>query len=260
MRSGTTSRCRTYAAATGIVLWSTYLLNIRSLQPGTEPWLIPSLALAAAYVAMFLLLWRRAGHVRAYPLETATIVFSSPAFYAALMRIASPPNGPAGLSPALSLRGLATVVVAEHAATEVYLVASILVLFLGGWIWHATTRHDIRFSSALLTLVLVSPVVRDSDLLVLMPAFVLLASWILEAPDDGSRRVVGWSLGVLYFAPMLTIFAEDLRVPVVVGAMTTLLATLGFAVLENGAARAAQRAPHKAVSRRTDFDVSELPG
>lgn len=135
--------------------------------------------------------------------------------------------------PSLSLRGLASVLVTSNgAALALYACASLLVVVAAARIWRVTDRDEIRFPVMLLAMVLVSPHVLEYDLLLLAPVFVLLASWILDAPDDPSRRLVMWSLCALFFAPVLVPVPEVARVSIAVGAMLTTLATCGFAVVE----------------------------
>lgn len=135
--------------------------------------------------------------------------------------------------PSLSLRGLAgALLISNGAALALYACAALLVVVTAARTWRAANQDEIRFPVILLAIVLVSPHVFEYDLLLLTPAFVLLASWILGAPDDPSRRLVMWSLCALFFAPVLLPIPPVARVSIAVGAMLTILATCGFAVME----------------------------
>src|SRR5581483_295606 len=84
--------------------------------------------------------------------------------------------------PSLSLRGLTSVLV-------VYAVCSALVVSAAAHIWRTSQRDEWRYSAWLLATALISPHVLEYDLLLLAPVFVLLGSWILEAPEEASRRL-----------------------------------------------------------------------
>ncbi len=142
--------------------------------------------------------------------------------------------------PSVSLRGLASVLIADpNASLVAYGVGSAMVVFAAARIWRSAPRDEWRYSAWLLALVLISPHAFEYDLLIVTPAFVLLGSWILEAPDEPSRRLVTFCACVLFAAPILAPLPAPLRVPLTVGASGALFAALAFTVLENSAARAA---------------------
>ena len=235
------TRWRIYPLATGAVLWSTWLLGAWSSGSVGRQAALAAAVVMAAYVAVFWWLWRRAGRLREYPIEAAAAAFASPALYAAMMRTAALVAPESALHPPLSLRGLAQVLVgATDMALTLYVAASAVVAAIGIAVWRTAPRREIRWSAALLTLVLISPIVRESDLVILMPAFVLLADWILEAGGEPARRLIAGCLCALYLAPVAAPIDVEFRVPVIVGAMAAIVVTLGFTALESSATRAAR--------------------
>ena len=142
--------------------------------------------------------------------------------------------------PSLSLRGLTSVLVADaRASLVVYAVCSALVVSAAAHIWRTSQRDEWRYSAWLLATALISPHVLEYDLLLLAPVFVLLGSWILEAPEEASRRLAIYCAAVLFAAPILTPLPAAVRVPLIVGAAAALFAAIAFTVLESSAARAA---------------------
>ena len=233
------TRWRLYPLATGAVLWSTWLLGVWTAGDVGREGALDAAVVMAAYVATFWWLWRRAGRLREHPVEAAAAAFGSPALYAAMMRATTLAGHDTAPGPPLSLRGLTQVLIgANDAALAVYLAGSAVVAAIGYAVWRTAPRREIRWSVALLTLVLISPVVRESDLVILMPAFVLLAAWILEARDEPARRLVAGCLCVLYLAPVAAPIDIEFRVPAIVGALAAIVMTLGFTALENTATRA----------------------
>jgi len=66
----------------------------------------------------------------------------------------------------------------------------------------------LRYSSLLLTTVLVAPHLTVYDLVILAPAFILLADWLLGQPRTPSTRWLGTLLYLVYMLPLLGPFTR----------------------------------------------------
>jgi hypothetical protein len=76
------------------------------------------------------------------------------------------------------------------AATVLYVVSSVAVLVISGLIWRSRAPISIRYSAMLVATVLVAPHLTVYDLVILGPAFLLLADWGLAEGMSSSSQ---WS-------------------------------------------------------------------
>ena len=76
------------------------------------------------------------------------------------------------------------IVPSASAATVLYVASAVLVLAISVYVWRSQASLSIRYSSMLLTTVLVAPHLTVYDLVILAPAFLLLADW--GAAEDTS--------------------------------------------------------------------------
>jgi hypothetical protein len=127
--------------------------------------------------------------------------------------------------PGYSLKSFFTVFVPNWSlAIALYAVAALAVAAMAARIWRADARFDLRASSLVLAIVLVNPHVFEYDLLVLAPAFFLLANALAEgaAPEIGGRAWT-WALAALFVAPILTAIPPPVRLQCSVTVMTAIL-------------------------------------
>ncbi|HZQ23716.1 MAG TPA: glycosyltransferase family 87 protein [Terriglobales bacterium] len=94
-----------------------------------------------------------------------------------------------------------------------YVASSLIVLFLAAKIWLGPFSWNLRFSILLMTSVLIAPHLLVYDLVILAPAFLLLADWLLSARSSlaqfAGARYFQTLATLLYFSYLLSI-AEDL--------------------------------------------------
>jgi alpha-1,2-mannosyltransferase len=86
-----------------------------------------------------------------------------------------------------SLRGFWDLLVPERRiAAALYLISAVVVLALAFRTWQRARSLDLRFSALLLATVLVAPHLTIYDLVILAPAFLMLANWTIR---DGAPAV-----------------------------------------------------------------------
>jgi alpha-1,2-mannosyltransferase len=90
-------------------------------------------------------------------------------------------------------------------ALVLYVLSAAAVLVLTVLIWKRTPSLRLRFSSLLLATVLVAPHLTVYDLVILAPAFLLLADWMLALPISQSPRWLGTLLYLVFVLPLLGI-------------------------------------------------------
>jgi len=86
-----------------------------------------------------------------------------------------------------------------------YIVSAALILGLtiACWKRNRTVPLPLRYSALLLASVLVSPHLTVYDLVILAPAFILLADWLLGEPSTPATRRLGTLLYFVYMLPLL---------------------------------------------------------
>jgi hypothetical protein len=111
----------------------------------------------------------------------------------------------------------------RHVAFGLYVVSAIAVLIVSLLLWRSNASLQLRYSGLLLATVLVSPHVTFYDLVILAPAFLLLAEWML-----GNRRneVVASMPGLVYLCyglPLVGVVSRWTHLQVSVPAFTALM-------------------------------------
>jgi len=124
-----------------------------------------------------------------------------------------------------SLRTFWSLMLPGKIAFGLYVLTAFVVLALLIACWRRSTSQPLalRYSALLLATVLVAPHLTVYDLVILAPAFLLLAEWLLGQPKSA---FTDWTATLLYFAyllPLLGPFARWTHVQLSVVAMFALL-------------------------------------
>ncbi len=103
--------------------------------------------------------------------------------------------------------------------------AVVLGLTMACWKRSYAVPLPLRFSALLLASVLVSPHLTVYDLVILAPALILLADWLVAQPPTRSIRRVGTLLYLVYMLPLLGPLTrwEHIQLAVVAMAVTVYL-------------------------------------
>ena len=129
--------------------------------------------------------------------------------------------------PGDSLRSFFKVFVPWPAVALVaYVVAAAAVVWVAGRTWRSSAPFEIRASSVIVAMLLISPHALPYDLILLSPVYFLLATWVAGEP---SRRLPGailLALGAMFLAPLLGVLPVPLRLQFSATAMTVLLVWL----------------------------------
>jgi hypothetical protein len=133
-----------------------------------------------------------------------------------------------------SLRGFWSLLL-PHSRWEfvLYLVSSAIVLTWAIKIWRRPLPWNVRFSGLLITTVLIAPHLLVYDLIILAPAFLLLADWLLSLPEVDRHP---WpsapfaSLSVLLYLSYLLSLTESVTQYTHVQIETVVLALLLYAL------------------------------
>jgi alpha-1,2-mannosyltransferase len=110
-----------------------------------------------------------------------------------------------------------------------YLLSAALVLGLTISCWRRSQAMplSLRYSALLFACVLVAPHLTVYDLVILAPAFLLLADWIVAQPLTDSSRRMGTLLYLTYMLPLIGPFARWTHVQISVIAMAAALYVIG---------------------------------
>lgn len=109
----------------------------------------------------------------------------------------------------------------EDLAFWLYLAsaAAVLGLTIGCWRRVSATPLGLRYSSLLLATVLVAPHLTVYDLVILAPAFLLIAEWLIDQPATAAAGWLGTLLYAAYMLPLLGPLARWTHVQLSVVAM-----------------------------------------
>lgn len=103
-----------------------------------------------------------------------------------------------------SLRTFWSLLLPAKVALPLYVVSLLLVLGLTIACWRrSSTSLALRYSALLLATVLVAPHLTVYDLVILAPAFLLLADWLVAQPRSGITDWMGPILYLAYALPLL---------------------------------------------------------
>ncbi len=105
-------------------------------------------------------------------------------------------------------------------AFDLYVLSSAAVLGVTVACWkRGPAALPLRYSALLLASVLVAPHLTVYDLVILVPAFLLLADWLVDQPQTRATRWLGTLLYLVYMLPLLGPFAKWTHVQMSVIAM-----------------------------------------
>jgi len=124
--------------------------------------------------------------------------------------------------------------------------AVVLGLTIACWKRTAAVPLPLRYSALLLASVLVSPHLTVYDLVILAPAFILLADWMVGEADTPSTRWLGTLLYLVYMFPLLGPFTRWTHVQLSVVAMAATVSLL-WSICRRDAGPAASTARTTAV-------------
>jgi Glycosyltransferase family 87 len=108
-------------------------------------------------------------------------------------------------------------------AFALFVVTALVTLVLAVSCWRSRLPLSLRYSSMLLTSVLIAPHLTVYDLVILAPAFLLLSDWILTQPDSSSTRYLQILLYLLFVLPLLGPLARWTHLQLSVPVMADLL-------------------------------------
>ena len=113
----------------------------------------------------------------------------------------------------------------SHLASGLYVLSALgaLVLTIACWRLGESVPIALRFSALLLATVLVAPHLTVYDLVILAPAFLLLADWLVQQNADSTSRRLGTLLYLAYMLPLAGPLARWTHVQVSVIAMAAVL-------------------------------------
>jgi hypothetical protein len=122
-----------------------------------------------------------------------------------------------------SLRTFWSMLIPWHGmAFGLYVLSAICVLWLTISVWRDPSKPlSLRYSSLLLATVLVAPHLTVYDLVILAPAILLLADWLVGQPVR-STQTIGTLLYMVYALPLIGPFARWTHVQLSVVAMAVL--------------------------------------
>ena len=121
-----------------------------------------------------------------------------------------------------SLRTFWSMLVPSHDfALGLYVVSACVTLGLTIALWRRgqSVPLALRYSSLLLATVLVAPHLTVYDLVILAPAFLLVADWLASTPQTASNGWLGILLYLIYMLPLVGPFARWTQVQLAVVAM-----------------------------------------
>jgi hypothetical protein len=118
-------------------------------------------------------------------------------------------------------------------ALSAYLAASLVTLAIALRCWRSRGPRAVQFSVFLLATVLVDPHLYTYDLIVLVPALLLLWNWSLDQPSFSARRpriAFECLLYACYFAPLFGAFVDVIRLQLSVLVLAFLTIVLAVAL------------------------------
>ena len=210
----------------------------------------PQLGLAAAFVFLFAGEWRivlGALTMAALQLVAGCAYWGLPILRAYLSALGRIPTVAGDMETFTfnmhSWRAFFELLLPSDVALQVYIVAAIFTAIVAFACWRARGPLALRYGAFLIATVLVNPHLYVYDLLLVVPALLLLWNWILEEPDQpigvrypalASSAIAGWSfrrcveglLYVCYFAPLFGAMASDIHVQTSVVVHAALLAVI----------------------------------
>jgi len=111
----------------------------------------------------------------------------------------------------------------QSVSSVLYVVSAVGVLGVAIAAWRRARPLALRYSALLLATVLVAPHLTVYDLVILAPALLLLADWLLTQPLAPDTRRMGTLLYLVYMLPLLGPFTRWTHVQLSVLAMSALM-------------------------------------
>lgn len=108
----------------------------------------------------------------------------------------------------------------SHISLGLYVISAFLVLFGAVMVWRSHLPLPVRYSALLFATVLVSPHLIVYDMVILAPAFLWLADWLMARPHDVFGRRMGIVLYFAYLSPLMGPLSQRVRVQFSVVLMT----------------------------------------
>jgi alpha-1,2-mannosyltransferase len=130
-----------------------------------------------------------------------------------------------------SLRSFWHLLLPWHAAASLLYAASALaVVVITIWCWRSKAPLGLRYAIFLLGTALVDPHLTDYDLVILMPALLLIGEYILLSPEtmerDAARLLTYAAYFLPLFGPMLKVLHVQLSVPAYAGLFLVVAAVI----------------------------------
>jgi hypothetical protein len=129
-----------------------------------------------------------------------------------------------------SLRAFFKVFVPNPAlAAALYAAAAFVTLVVAARVWRSGARFEIRASTIVIAMLLISPHAYEYDLILLVPVFFLIAN-LAASTELPKPRLLHWALAALFVAPLLNTLPAPVRLQFSVTAMAVVMwLTLGRA-------------------------------
>jgi hypothetical protein len=123
-----------------------------------------------------------------------------------------------------TLKGFLTALVpVPSLATALYVIAAAVTVAATVHAWRKDAPFELRASAVLIAMMLISPHAFEYDLLLLVPAFFLLANWIATGATGRRAIILSRGLCALFVAPVLTTLPALIRLQFSVTAMGVIL-------------------------------------
>jgi hypothetical protein len=111
----------------------------------------------------------------------------------------------------------------QNVSSALYVLCAVIVLGVTIAAWRRASPIALQYPVLLLATVLVAPHLTVYDLVILVPALLLLADWLLTQPLAPRTRRMGTLLYLVYILPLLGPFTRWTHVQLSVLAMSTLI-------------------------------------
>jgi hypothetical protein len=111
-------------------------------------------------------------------------------------------------------------------ASAAYVISSFAIIALGVTFWRKMKDLRLRYAALLLGTVLVAPHLWIYDLVILAPAFLLVADWAREHADEEAQARLRALLYACYVLPLFGLVAQFTRIQLSVIAFTLTMVAL----------------------------------
>jgi len=126
----------------------------------------------------------------------------------------------------------------DRVSFGLYIISAVVVLGWTIWIWKRSPDWRPRYTLLLLATVLVAPHLTVYDLVILAPAFLLTADWLLAQPRTHPNGLIGTVLYLVYMLPLVGPYARWTHIQLSVVAMGSLAYLIGKGIrLQNSLQR-----------------------